>query len=255
MAKRPPNDLAGRWWLILGASSIIAREFAREVASRGAAVILAGRDLDELAATAADLHARGAKAEIVGFDARDLASHQTVLNACYYHVAPGELDIFVAFAAMPSQADMEEDPALAVATIEASYTGAVAILLLLAPLIEGSGKGRILVIGSVSGDRGRRKNFIYGSAKAGLRAFTAGLRSRLYPAGCPVTLIRAGFMDTAMTWGMPGIFLAASPKDAAQAMLEASLAGKDEIYYPRFWALIMFVIKSIPERIFKRLSI
>lgn len=255
MAKRPTQDLAGRWWLILGASSIIAREFARAVTARGASVILAGRDLEELEATAIDLRVRGARAEIVAFDARDRASHNAVLEMCFQLLAPGELDIFLAFASMPSQAAMEDDPDLAIATIEASYTGAVGILLTVVPLLEGASKGRVLVIGSVSGDRGRRKNFIYGSAKAGLRAFCAGLRSKLNPAGIPVTLIRAGFMDTAMTWGMPGIFLAASPYDAARAMLDASLKGKDEIYYPRFWALIMFVIKSIPERIFKRLSI
>jgi NAD(P)-dependent dehydrogenase (short-subunit alcohol dehydrogenase family) len=249
-------DLAGRTWLVLGASSSVARAFGRLVAARGAAVLLAGRDSDDLNRSAADLTARyGAPAHVLAFDARDRASIASVIEQCGAHVPAGALDVFLAFGSMPEQAEMEADPALAVATIEANYTGAVALLLGLAPLLEAGRRGHVIVLGSVAGDRGRLKNYIYGSAKAGLATFTAGLRNRLFRAGVLVTTVKPGFMDTAMTWGLPGMFLVAQPDDAARACLEAALKGREIVYYPRFWALIMLIIRLIPERIFKKLSI
>jgi short-subunit dehydrogenase len=250
------TDLMGRTWLVLGASSSVARAFARLVASRGAAVLLAGRDQDDLGRSAADLTARhGAPAGVLAFDARDRASLARLVEHCRTQVPAGALDVFLAFGSMPEQAEMEADPALAVATIEANYTGAVALLLGLAPLLEAGRRGHVIVLGSVAGDRGRVKNYIYGSAKAGLATFTAGLRNRLFRSGVLVTTVKPGFMDTAMTWGLPGMFLVAQPDDAAQACLAAALKGREVVYYPRFWALIMLIIRLIPERIFKKLSI
>jgi short-subunit dehydrogenase len=250
------TDQRGRTWLVLGAASSVARAFARLVAEQGATVLLAGRDTDDLDRSAADLTARyGATARVLAFDARDRASIAAVVAHCRDHVAAGGLDVFLAFGSMPEQAAMEADPALAAATIEATYTGAVEILLGLAPLLEAGRQGRVIVLGSVAGDRGRLKNYVYGSAKAGLATFTAGLRNRLFRSGVLVTTVKPGFMDTAMTWGLPGMFLVASPEDAAQACLKAAAKGKEVVYYPVFWALIMLIIRLIPERIFKKLSI
>jgi short-subunit dehydrogenase len=170
-------------------------------------------------------------------------------------LAPGALDVFLAFGTMPEQAALEADPALAVATIEATYTGAVAVLLGLAPLLETGKRGHVVVLGSVAGDRGRLKNYVYGSAKAGLATFTAGLRNRLFRAGVLVTTVKPGFLDTAMTWGLPGMFLVAPPEAAARACLKAALKGREVVYVPVFWALIMLIIRLIPERVFKKLSI
>jgi NAD(P)-dependent dehydrogenase (short-subunit alcohol dehydrogenase family) len=250
------TDLSGRTWLVLGASSSIARAFAREVAAAGAAVLLAGRDHDDLQRNAADLAARhGAHAAVVAFDACDRASITAVVAHCRSTVPAGALDVFLAFGTMPEQSAMEADPALAAATIAATYTGAVELLLGLAPLLEDGKRGRVVVVGSVAGDRGRLKNYVYGSAKAGLAVFTAGLRNRLFRSGVLVTTVKPGFIDTAMTWGLPGLFLVASPETAARAMLAAALKGREVVYVPRFWALIMLIIRLIPERVFKKLSI
>jgi short-subunit dehydrogenase len=250
------DAVRGRTWLVLGASSSIARAFARLVAENGAAVLLAGRDQDDLGRTASDLQARyGAAARVLAFDAQDRASIAAVIAQCRDTVPAGKLDVFLAFGAMPEQAAMEADPALAAATIAATYTGAVEILLGLAPLLEAGRAGHVIVLGSVAGDRGRLKNYVYGSAKAGLATFTAGLRNRLFRSGVLVTTVKPGFMDTAMTWGLPGLFLVAQPDSAARACLDAALKGRDVIYHPRFWALIMLIIRLIPERIFKKLSI
>jgi short-subunit dehydrogenase len=104
----------------------------------------------------------------------------------------------------------------------------------------------------VAGDRGRQSNYLYGSAKAGLTAFLSGLRARLFKAGVHVTTIKPGFVDTGMTFGKPGMFLVASPEAAAEGIVKAVAQRKDSAYVPGFWALIMLIIRSVPEPVFKR---
>ena len=83
----------------------------------------------------------------------------------------------------------------------------------------------------------------------------SGYRARLWRAGVTVTLIKPGFVDTALTWGQPGLFLVAAPEAAARACYRLALAGREEAYVPGFWWAIMTIIKAVPNRIFKRLSI
>jgi short-subunit dehydrogenase len=240
-------------WLILGASSSIARAFAREAAKRGAMVTLAGRDLEDLEASARDAELRGApKARILSCDASDPASRA----ACITEAAiPGTtLNVFLAIGQMPEQQAMDAEPALVSRMIEATYAGPVALLQGLAPEFERQQGGRVVIVGSVAGDRGRRRNYLYGSAKAGLATFAEGLRARLFPAGATVTLVKPGFVDTSMTWGLAGMFLVSSPEDCAAAMMRAAENGRAEIYHPFFWRFIMLIIRNIPAFIMKRLN-
>ena len=111
-----------------------------------------------------------------------------------------------------------------------------------------------MVIGSVAGDRGRLKNYVYGSAKAGLHAFTQGLRARLFRAGVQVTTVKPGFIDTAMTFGMRTGPLMASPEACARACLRLAERGRAVAYYPPIWRIVMLIIGLIPEPLMKRLS-
>jgi short-subunit dehydrogenase len=240
-------------WLVLGASSSMARAFVREAAMQGAAVTVAGRDMDDLHATAADARLRGAsQARVLACDATDAASRA----ACIAEASlPGtRLNVFVAIGSMPDQDLMDNDPALLAQMVESTYTGPMALLQGLAPEFERQKGGRIVVLGSVAGDRGRRKNYLYGSAKAGLATYAGGLRARLFPSGATVTLVKPGFVDTAMTWGLPGLFLVASPEAAAKAMMQAAQKGRAVIYHPFFWRFIMLIIQHIPADVMKRLK-
>jgi len=112
-----------------------------------------------------------------------------------------------------------------------------------------------VALGSVAGDRGRLKNYVYGAAKAGLHTYLQGLRARGVRSGVQVVTVKPGFVDTAMTWGLPGMFLVASPDAIAAACLSAVAKKRDVIYAPFFWWGIMTIIRHIPERIFKKLNI
>jgi decaprenylphospho-beta-D-erythro-pentofuranosid-2-ulose 2-reductase len=242
-------------WVILGASSPIARAFAAAVAAEGARVILAGRETEMLERDARDLRIRfGAGVDVMSLDARDMGAHPAFARACRAEIAD-ELNLFLAIGAMPPQEESEKDFAIAQAAIESSFVGAASLLSAFAPLLEAQERGAVVALGSVAGDRGRLKNYVYGSAKAGLHAFLQGLRARLARKGVHVVTVKPGFVDTAMTFGMPGIFLVASPEDCANACLAAARRGRDVLYFPIFWWPIMAIIRSIPERWFKKLSI
>jgi len=241
-------------WLILGASSAIGRAFAREAASRGADIILAGRDQDDLRRTATDINiAHGVSVRAMPFDALDFSRHATI--AAELRELPGTLNIALLFGIMPEQAEMDAEPPLALDCIAANFTGAVSFLHYLAPLLEERRAGTIVGFASVAGDRGRLKNYVYGATKAGLATYLAGLRNRLGRVGAHVMTVKPGFVDTAMTFGMPGLFLVASPDYVARVCLDAVAKRRDVVYVPWFWWVIMMIIRAIPERIFKRLSI
>jgi short-subunit dehydrogenase len=149
--------------------------------------------------------------------------------------------------------DAKVDQALA--CIDTGLTGAVSILHRLAPVLERRRAGTIVAFGSVAGDRGRLKNYVYGAAKAGLHTYLAGLRNRLGRSGVHVMTVKPGFVDTGMTFGLPGLFLVAQPEAVARACLDAAAKRRDVIYVPWFWQVIMAIIRAVPERIFKRLSV
>jgi decaprenylphospho-beta-D-erythro-pentofuranosid-2-ulose 2-reductase len=241
-----------RLWLVLGASSAIARAFVRLVAASGGELILAGRDLADMERSAADARVHGAaRVEVRRFDAAEGASHAAFVAA----LPDRPLNVLLAFGLMHPQAAIDRDPSLAEQVIAVNYQGAVSILARLEPRLAAAGQGAVVVVSSVAGDRGRPSNFVYGSAKAGLNVYLQGLRARLSHSGVAVTTIKAGFMDTAMTYGLPGMFLVASPEAAARACLKAAARKRNLLYFPVFWWLIMGIIKAIPEALFKRLKL
>jgi NADP-dependent 3-hydroxy acid dehydrogenase YdfG len=241
-------------WLILGGSSSVARAFAFEVARLGADVLLAGRDMEDLARTAADLNIRtGRKATPVEFDASAADSHADFVETCRGKAE--RLNVFLAFGIMPSQAQTDRDFDLARAMIETNYLGAVSVLDRLAPVMEAQGQGHVVVLGSVAGDRGRLRNYLYGSTKAALHTYLEGLRARLHRSGVQVLTIKPGVLDTAMTWGLPRLPFPATPEAFARATLAHVKRGREIAYVPGIWRLIMLVIRSIPERFFKKTDI
>ena len=70
--------------------------------------------------------------------------------------------------------------------------------------------------------------------------------------GVTVTVVKPGFVDTAMTYGQPGMFLVARPEAVARRIVRASLAGRSVVYVPWFWRPIMWLIRGLPEFLFHR---
>ncbi len=241
-------------WILLGATSSMARALARKLAQRGDRLYLLGRDMADLEATAADCRALGAPLAVaMAYDARKPQAYPDQIAEIAQ--SPGTLNAAVFVGSMPDQSEIDADPKLIAGTVIDSFTGPAQFLQYLAPEIETRGAGTVVGVGSVAGDRGRIGNYVYGAAKAGFHTYLSGLRNRLTRAGGHVVTVKPGFVDTAMTWGIEGMFLVAPPEKVADDILKAVTKRRDILYTPFFWRYIMLIIRTIPERIFKKMSV
>jgi decaprenylphospho-beta-D-erythro-pentofuranosid-2-ulose 2-reductase len=241
--------------LVIGATSAIAQAYARRESAAGAQVFLVARDAARLDTIAADLRVRGAGAvHVAVLDVVDDAAQDRVLDAAW--AALGRVDVaLLAHGTLPDQARCETEPAYARAEFETNGGATIALMTRLAPRLQAQGAGTLAVISSVAGDRGRASNYLYGSAKAAVSAFASGLRQRLTGGGVNVLTIKPGFVDTPMTAQFKKGALWATPDQVAAGIARAIARGRGEAYLPGFWALIMFVIRHIPEFVFRKVKL
>jgi len=236
-------------WVLLGASSAIARALARQLSEEGARLILCGRDAADLEAMAADCVGRGAEAaDAVIFDIRAPASFATIRAAVDRSEGPLTIAVFVG--SMPDQAEIDADPALIEGTVTDSLSGPARVLHEMAPLLEARG-GAVAGVSSVAGDRGRVTNYVYGAAKAGFTAYLSGFRNRMARHGVHVMTVKPGPVDTAMTWGLK-MPLMTTPGAVATAIRKGLHRKRNVIYTAGIWRVVMTVIRAVPEPIFKK---
>jgi short-subunit dehydrogenase len=249
MTQKPEKQFA----LILGANSDIARAIAHRYAKEGYHLQLAARKSERLEADVNDLQIRyGISAQALEFEARDYASHP----AFYQGLSPKPGLVFCVFGYLGDQETAQTDWNMAAEILETNFNGAVSILHQAGNEMEKLGRGTIVGISSVAGDRGRASNYYYGSAKAGFSAFLSGLRNRLAKKGVHVLTVKPGFVDTAMTEGLdlPPL-LTAKPEQVANDVFRAVSKKKNIIYTKWMWKWIMLIIRNIPEGIFKKLKL
>lgn len=241
--------------LIFGATSAIAIEVARLHARRGSALALIARDRARLEALAADLQQRGAgKVHVATGDANRFASLPALVAGAAE--ALGGLDAaLIAHGTLGDQRACEASIELTVQELNTNAVSVIALATTLANHFEAQGSGTLAVIGSVAGDRGKQSNYVYGAAKAAVEVFLQGLRNRLFKRGVRVVTIKPGFVDTPMTAAFKKGPLFAKADAVAAGIVKAMDQGTPVVFLPWFWRYIMLIIRSIPERIFQRLSL
>ncbi len=241
--------------LVIGATSAIAEATARRLAERGDPLYLVARDGERLAAIAADLAMRGSpRVGSERLDANDLAAHEGMLDRAERFL--GGLDtVLIAYGTLSDQRACEDSVALTLRELHTNALSVVALLTQIANRLAGRGAGTIAVISSVAGDRGRRANYVYGSAKALVSTFLSGLRQRLSRHGVAVVTLKPGFVDTPMTAALEKGWMWATPERVAAGIVRAIDRRAGVAYLPAFWRPIMLVIRLIPERIFRTLEL
>ena len=241
--------------LALGATSAIAEATLRLLAERGASFYLVGRNAEKLAAVRDDLVTRGASgAWAHAADLDETAAHPAMLAQAVATL--GGIDVaLVAHGVLGDQAEAERDYAAAERVLVTNFLSAVSLVTWLANYFEAAKRGTIAVISSVAGDRGRKSNYVYGASKGGLNVFLDGVRNRIDRAGVQVLTIKPGFVATPMTAHLQQNALFAQPGEVARHILGAIGGGKDVVYAPPFWRWIMLVVRSLPERIFKKMNL
>jgi len=238
--------------LLLAATSDIGKHIAESFAKRGYELLLTSTNINSLRPITESLTKKyNVKIQEYQFDITDFSIHATFIKSL-----PEFPDIVVCcFGYYKDQEKALSDFGEAFKTMSVNYIGAVSLLNLVASQFQKRKAGSIIAISSVAGIRGRQMNFLYGSAKAGLTTYLSGLRNRLYKDKINVTTILLGPVYTKMSEGHKLMPLhTAKPEVAAEKIVKAGLANKDEVYILWQWRWIMLVIRLIPEFIFKRLK-
>jgi short-subunit dehydrogenase len=238
--------------LILGATSGIAEATARLYAHEGAVILLAGRNSARLSQIAADLRLRGAS-RVETFEA-NLVTADAEAQLAEMAGTVGRIDhILIAYGILTNQAEAERDFSKLEEQIAVNFTSMARWALAVANLLDNQGHGSLVVLGSPAGDRGRRKNYIYGSTKAGIATLVQGIAHRFASKGPRAVLLKPGPTATAMTAGMDQKGLA-TPETIAKAIRSAADRGAPIQYAPIKWRLIMRVVREIPYPIFNKLN-
>jgi len=249
--------------LVFGATSAIAAEVCALHAQRGDRLFLVGRNADKLAAVVSRVQADARVADL----ADPLRNGALVDDAI---ATLGGVDrVLIAHGALGDQLETERDVHAALDLITVNFTSVVSLLVPLANAMEKAQQdrlpagtprltaqsmaGRIGVITSVAGDRGRPRNYTYGAAKGALNVYLQGLRTRLYQAVVAVTTLKLGPVDTPMTVGHKKHPLFARPDIVAKDIVDAMDDRAAEVYVPKVWRLIMPIVRSTPEALFQKI--
>ena len=238
--------------LIIGAKSDLARNIADIYASKGYSLYLTGRDIKSLSKFSESLiNEYGVDVKLIDLDLNQFSTHKAFLD----EIVTLPLGVICATGYYPNQLKAQTDNEEMLNTTTANFTGPVSIINYLVEKMKKIRKGFIIGISSVSGERGREKNYIYGSAKSGFTTFLSGLRNDLFDQNIHVMTVILGFIRDGTEMSFIKKKLSANPRDVAKSIVSNQMKSKDIVYLKWQWRYIMFLVKSIPEFIFKRINI
>jgi len=227
----------------------------RPLAEQGARFYLVARSPEKLKAVASDLLTRGASAVFTCvMDLDDPMAHEPMLAEALKELETIDLAL-LAHGVLGDQEKAQADYAATEAILRTNLLSAISLITWLANYFEKTQQGTLAVISSVAGDRGRKSNYIYGASKGALNIFLDGVRNRIDRSGVHVLTIKPGFVATPMTAHLPQNALFAHPSAVGRGILKAIEKRKDVAYVPPVWALIMLIIRSVPNSIFKKLNL
>jgi decaprenylphospho-beta-D-erythro-pentofuranosid-2-ulose 2-reductase len=243
-----------KYAVVVGASSGMGEELARQLSVGGCRVAIVARREEELRRAAGAIAASGApEPAIYVHDVREYECVPSLLQAIARDL--GGLDLIIYSAGvMPSVEEGEYSFAKDRQMIEVNLLGAIAWLNEAAVRFERAGAGTIVGISSVAGERGRRTMPVYCTSKAALTTYLEALRNRLGRLGVKVVTVKPGPVDTPMTRDLTKKPLLIPADKAAQSILAAAERGAPSAYIPGIWKWIFLVLRNIPSPIFKKLN-
>ncbi|WP_413570354.1 SDR family oxidoreductase [Bdellovibrio sp. HCB117] len=241
--------------LVIGATSAIAQEVAKLYAQSKEEMILWGRNTEMLDIISQDLSVRGSpKISIISHDLNDLKIHESKVNEIWEKHSKIDI-VLLAHGVLGDPRKAEVDQGEMLHILNSNFVSYASLLTYISQKMQRQGYGTIAVISSVAGDRGKQSNYVYGSAKAGVTAYTDGLRNRLFSTGVHVLNLKLGPVDTPMTKDHKKTALFGKAPKVAEGIIVAIEKKKNTVYLPTVWRLIMIIIKCIPETVFKRLRL
>lgn len=243
--------------VIIGATSTIAEQCARiwinEAPKR---MTLVARDLAKVELIAADLRVRSTRTDVRSVEVNFLDLDEIKVLAKEIN-KEGPIDIvLIAHGTLPDQWLCQTDLNQCREALEINAISPVLFAESFVEHMEKENSGTLAIISSVAGDRGRKSNYVYGSAKSLVSTYVQGLQHRFAGTNICFVLIKPGPTDTPMTAHLKeqGIQLA-SAQTVAKIITRGIGRGLKVIYVPARWRVIMAIIKSLPAWLFNRLDV
>lgn len=227
--------------LILGANSDVAKQCILQYTAKGFRVLAASRDVISLQYFINKNHLEN-KVQVIFFDAADFSSHQK-----FYEELPAKPHIVIyaaGFLRQNEQASRNFNDTFEMMNV--NYAGAVSILNIIANDLTNRNLERIIGLSSLSGVRGRKSNYIYGSTKAAFTTYLSGLRQDLSSRNIVVNVIVSGYIDTKINDGLSlNKSFIMEPDYVAKHIVNA---GNSFTVVPNWkWKIIYWILKFSPE--------
>lgn len=243
--------------LVLGSVSSVGRAIASGFALKGFSLVLGDIEREENERVAKDIQIRyNVECQPIFFDASQFSEHEQFLQRVEEALGEFPTGVVMSFGYMPVQGQAEKDFQLAQRTVEINYLGVISVLERVLAKFEQRGYGFAIVFSSVAGDRGRKSNYIYGSSKGALTRYLEGVQHRISGKNIHVMIVKPGFMDTAMTYGLNlPAKLMAQPNEVGRIVIKSWEKGRQEIYVKWFWRWIMLIIRHLPRFVFYKTNL
>jgi short-subunit dehydrogenase len=238
---------------VFGATATLAQSAIRIWAGQGAALVLAARNEGRLAPVVADARIRGAAAVQPLVAEFSDGAQMAAVAATAWEVHDG-LDVaLLAWGSLSDQPQAQSDVRYLAAELDANFVAFACLAQALASRMRVRRAGTLCLVGSVAGDRARPSHYAYAAAKAGVAAFSSGLRAACRGDGVHVLTVKPGPFASPMTSHLRPRSFWSTPDAAAGAIVRGIAAGKETLYVPAYWRPIMFAVRMLPEAIAIRL--
>ena len=234
--------------LILGANSDVAKECAKLYLQKDFRVMMASRNLESMEKFIKENHLNADQMDLLYFDAVDFASHQK-----FYSELPFKPNVVLYSAGFLVQnKDAFQDFDKTLQMMHTNYSGAVSILNIIAMDKTNKNLERIVGLSSLSGVRGRKSNYIYGSTKAAFTTYLAGLRQELSSRNIKVNVFVLGYIRSKINEGLQlNQSLMMEPDYVAKKIVNV---GNSFVHVPNFkWKAIYLILKNLPESLVAKL--
>ncbi len=242
--------------VVLGASKGIGRAVTRLLAEQGHQLFLLGRDVGDLERSARDAEQRAFGRTTFGIarcDLEDASTFESALEAADEALA-GFDTVIVTAALFGTQAQLEDDVALASRVLHTNFASTVVFCEHVRKRLLARGGGTLCVVSSVAGERGRKPVVLYGASKAGLSAYLEGLDHKFRGQGLVTVCVKPGFVKTSMTEGLAPPPFAGEPAQVARDIVAAIERKRPVVYTPRIWALVMLAIRWLPRFVMRKIG-
>jgi len=241
--------------VVIGASAGVGRALAESLARRGYDLVIAARDERDLCAVAKDLETRHGRRvvpmpiDLVGGD----DALQAWLGECRVRL-PDVDAVLIPAGAVDDADDGMQDWDAADRLLTTNFLAVMKLASRFLSDFENRGRGTLVLISSIAAGAPRRRNVVYAAAKAALESYARSMQHRFAETDVLVNVYALGYVDTAMSRGRKLLFPAADPARIAEAIVDDLNRARRFAHLPRYWAVVTFVLRSLPWSVYRRLS-